>query len=211
MPQVEGVIDLLRSQHTHFTSSQAIAIIPAFPCFKLSYSFLTPEALSFNSNTYNSYLIYLSTRKNVTILDIPILPAQLSDDGMHIQVNSTSYLYDSLQHYVDHCVTEQQLLLHRPLRSRTARTRRNQKRHLKLRERQREQTVTRSISPVWNLHQLKTYLKYRHVNINRLPEIHQHQLHLQFAHRVHQQYAENKLSFDEFDDTHYSSWISRAQ
>jgi hypothetical protein len=147
----------------------------------------------------------------LTILNLPITPNQLSNDGLHIHVPYLSNLYIPIQQYFDYIVNQQQPLTHRTQRSRAATTRRNNKRHAKLRQRQRSQTVTRTISRIWPLHELKAYLKHKNIQFCRLPEIRNHQLHIQFTHSVDQQYAENILSFNEFDDNHYHNWISYKQ
>ncbi len=209
--QVEDIINLIQSQHVHLTQKHNISIVSAFPCFKLSSSFPTQEALSSNIDRYNYHLNQLSLYKNLTILNIPITPDQLSYDGLHIHVHYLSNIYIPIQQYFENIVDQQQLLTQRSQRSRAAKTRRNQKRHDKLRQRQRSQTVTRKISRIWNLHDLKAYLKHKNIKFSRLPEIRNHQLHIQFNHYVDQQHAENMLSFNEFDDNNYNNWISQKQ
>jgi hypothetical protein len=198
--QVEDIITLIQSQHVHLTQKHNISIVSAFPCFKLSSSFPTQEALSSNIDRYNCHLNQLSLYKNLTILNIPITPDLLSNDGLHIHVHYLSHIYIPIQQYFEYIVNQQHSLTHRTQRSRAAKTRRNNKRHDKLRQRQRSQTVTRTISRSWNLRDLKAYLKHKNIKFSRLPEIRNHQLHIQFNHYVHQQYAEHILSFNEFDD-----------
>ncbi len=173
--------------------------------------FPTQEALSSNIDRYNCHLNQLSVYKNLTILNIPITPNQLSNDGLHIHVHYLSNIYIPIQQYFVYIVNQQQPLTHRTQRSRAAKTRRNTKRHAQLRQRQRSQTVTRTISRSWNLRDLKAYLKHKNIKFSRLPEIRNHQLHPQFNHYIYQQYAENILSFHEFDNNNYNNWISQKQ
>lgn len=211
LSQVEVVLDHLHSQHPHLNTKTNIYIIPAFPCLKVSSSFGTQESLSFNIAHYNHYLHQLSIRKNFSILPVPILPNQLSPDGMHIHVNYIPHFYATIQQHIKNLVRLPPPILQRTSRSIVAKSRRNKKRHQKLRERQRNQIVTRNISRVWELTQLKTYLQHRNILYAHLPEIYNHQLRLQFTHRSQQQYAERVLSFDEFNDDKYYNWISRRQ
>ena len=207
--QVEVVIDQLQLQHTHLNSKTTISIIPAFPCYKLSSSFRTSKSLSFNIEQYNQYLHQLSIRKSFSILTVPILPNQLSHDGMHIHVNNISNVYTTILHQIENSLRSPPPETPHTFRSLEAKSRRNKKRHQKLRERQRSQVVSRNISRIWELNDLKAYLQHRNIRYAHLPEIYNHQLHIQFTHRSQQEYAERILSFDAFNDDNYYNWISR--
>jgi hypothetical protein len=206
--QIDDIIDLIRSQHPHLIHQQNITIASVFPCFKVSSLFPTHDLLSSNINQYNYHLRELSSRKNFHVLDIPITGDHLHHDGMHVHVTHLPNLYNFIQQYFDAIIQHQTKSNRSKRRSRTAITRRNKRRHEKLRKRQAAQTVVRPIARIWKLSDLKDYLKYKNIKFNRLPEIRNHQLRLQFTHLVHQQQAENILAFNDFDDNSYYNWIS---
>jgi 3'-phosphoadenosine 5'-phosphosulfate sulfotransferase (PAPS reductase)/FAD synthetase len=150
----------------------------------------------------------LSFRKNITILDLPITGDHLHNDGMHVHVKHLSMFYNTIQQYFQDLIPHQTKPPQSKRRSREAITRRNKQRHQKLKTRQAAQTVIRPIARVWKLRDLKDYLKFKNIKYSRLPEIHNHQLCIQFNHLVHQQEAEKILNFQDFDETSYYNWLS---
>ena len=46
---------------------------------------------------------------------------------------------------------------------------------------------------------------------SRLPEIRRHKLSIQFNNQVHQQHAEQTLTYADFDESSYSQWTSNKQ
>ncbi|CAF4964696.1 unnamed protein product [Rotaria sp. Silwood1] len=207
--QVDNLIDLIRSHHTHLKHQTDISISSVFPCLKPSFLFSSISTLLSNINNYNTLLNDLATRKNFTVVDLPITVDQLNHDGMHIHINHLPYLWSIIQQYFDILVyqkTTKPSLSHS--RSRKAIARRNKRRHEKQKKRQAIQTVTRPIARIWKLQDLKTYLKYKNIKYGRLPEIRRHQLCIQFNNQLHQQHAEQILNFTDFDEQSYYNWIS---
>ncbi|CAF4904631.1 unnamed protein product [Rotaria sp. Silwood1] len=68
---------------------------------------------------------------------------------------------------------------------------------------------TLSLPRVWQLRDLKTYLKSKNIHHTRLPEVRHHQLRIQFNHLNHLQHAEQTLLPTDFDEQNYYSWISQ--
>lgn len=201
--QLDHLIDIIRDQHSHLTRQNRVMIISTFPCTKTSNVFPTSHLLMNNINQYNTMLLHLSNTKHFSLLTIPITNDHLHVDGMHIQVQHVPFIYNFIQQSIDLLLSNSNTG-----RSLEAKQRRNKKRHEKLRERQRTQTVVRPIAPNWNLHELKAYLKFKNINNNRLSEIRKHKLCLQFNHLNDQQYAEQALVHDEFSRQNYEHWLS---
>ncbi|CAF3328907.1 unnamed protein product [Rotaria sp. Silwood2] len=207
--QVDNLIDLIRSHHIHLNHLTDISISSVFPCLKPSFLFSSISTLLSNINNYNTLLKDLATRKNFTVVDLPITADQLNHDGMHIHINHLPFIWNIIQQYFDMLVlqkTTTRSLSHS--RSRTAIARRNKRRHEKQKKRQAIQTVIRPIARIWKLKDLKTYLKYKKIKYGRLPEIRRHQLCIQFNNRLHQQHAEQILNLTDFDEQSYYNWIS---
>ena len=205
--QVENFISLLRSHHTHLTRKSTISIVSVFPCFKPSSSFPLTSLLSSNINNYNQLLKDLSLRQNFSVVDLPITSKHLSSDGMHVHYNYLSLITTSIRYYFDEIISKINKRIYSQHRSRIAITRRNKKGHQKLK--QKAHTVVRPIHRIWKLKDLKAYLKHKHITYNRLPEIYNHQLRIQFNNSPRQQHAEQTLTLNDFDEKSYYDWISR--
>jgi hypothetical protein len=206
--QIDEIIDLIRSQHPHLTHKYDITIASTFPCFKTPSLFPTTSLLLFNIHQYNDLLQELSFRKNFNVIDIPITTDQLHHDGMHIHVHSLPYIHEYIQQYLSTIIQQQTQSNKKRTRSREAIHRRNKRRHEKLRQRQAIQSVTRPIARIWKLNDLKSYLKYKNIKYNRLLNIRNHQLSIQFNHIKHQQSAEHILTLNDFDENSYHHWIA---
>ena len=109
---------------------------------------------------------------------------------MHLHYNYLSLVTNSIRYYCDEIISKINKRLHPQHRSRTAITRRNKKGHQKLKQKQKAHTVVRPIHRIWKLKDLKAYLKHKHIAYNRLPEIYNHQLRIQFNNSLRQQHAE---------------------
>ena len=207
--QVENFISLVRSHHTHLTRKSTISIVSVFPCSKPSSSFPLNSLLSSNIHNYNQLLKDLSLRKNFSVTDLPITPEHLSSDGMHVHYNYLSLLTTSIRYYFDEIISKINKRIHSQHRSRIAINRRNKKGHEKLKQKQKAHTVVRPIHRIWKLKDLKAYHKHKHITYNRLPEIYNHQLRIQFNNSLRQQHAEQTLTLNDFDEKSYCDWISR--
>lgn len=210
--QVNDIVDLLRSQHPHLMNKTDINMVSTFPCLKPSLFFPSGSSLFSNLNYYNNLLKQLASSKNFTVIDLPITEDHLGPDGMHIHLDHLSFLFNTIQAYLGtlvrprtnstqshHCSPERVTIMCR-----------HQRRHDKPKHRQMALTVIRPIARVWKLKDLKTYLQHKRIKFIRLPEIHHHQLHIQFNNVGHQQYAERNLPFTAFDQQSYYDWISTA-
>jgi hypothetical protein len=206
--QIDDLIDLIRNHHSHLSNKTDITIASVFPCFKPSSIFTSNSSLSSNLTHYNNLLKELACNKNFTVLDLPVTRDHLNYDQMHVHVQHLPFLFNFIHLYFDDLIQQLNQIQHIHRRSRTAITRRNHKRHAKLKQRQALQTVTRPIARVWKLPDLKAYLRYHQIKYSRLPEIRRHQLTIQFNNIQHQQFAEHKLPVTAFTEQNYFDWIS---
>lgn len=210
LSEITEVISLIRSIHSHLQSKQSISIVHAFPCLKISKLFPYLSSLAQNIVEYNIGLDDLSNRLNFTVINLNITETHLHEDGMHINYQYQSFLFDNIRKFVDVFFEQRTPLVHPHCRSRVAVTRRNKKRLIKLREKQRSHTVIRLIDRDWKLRDLKDYLKYKQINFTRLPEVYNHRLRIQFNTLADQQYAEKTLSSDDFTSENYQIWIAKV-
>ena len=188
--QLENTICLVRSHHTQLIHNSSISIVSVFPCSKPKSLFLLNSLLSSNISNYNQLLKDLSLRQNFSVVDLPITHEYLSSDGMHIHYNYLSFLSTTICHYFDELISKIKKRTHSQHRSRAAIIRRNKKRHEKLKQKQEVHTVIRPTHRIWKLKELKAYLEYKHITYNRLPEIYNHKLRIQFNNSLRQQHAE---------------------
>ncbi|CAM4981871.1 unnamed protein product [Rotaria socialis] len=208
--QIEDIISLLRSHHPHLLHKTDITVATVFPCYKPSFRFQTHSLLSSNINNYNELLKNLSSLRNFSILDLPINGDHLGHDGMHLDSIDISYLSNTIQEYVHDLVSKRITPVKSLRRSRTALNRRNKKRHEKLKQKQKTHVVIRHIDRIWPLKYIKAYLMYKNIKYNRLPEIWQQKLCIQFTNPVHREHAEKTLTINDFDEHSYSEWCSQV-
>ncbi|CAF3729490.1 unnamed protein product, partial [Rotaria socialis] len=207
--QVEDIISMLRSHHPHLVQKADITIAIVFPCYKPSSRFQTHSLLSSNVNNYNELLKNLSSLHNFSILDIPIAGDHLGRDGMHLDSIHISYLSNTIQEYVHDLMSKRITPIKSLRRSRTALNRRNKKCHEKLKQKQKTHVVIRHIDRIWPLKEIKTYLAYKKIQYNHLPEIWKQKLCIQFTYPVHREHAEKTLTLNDFDENSYSEWCSQ--
>ncbi|CAF0988794.1 unnamed protein product [Rotaria magnacalcarata] len=207
--QVEDIISTLRSHHPHLAQKTDITVATVFPCYKPSFRFQTHSLLSSNINNYNKLLKNLSSLRNFSILDLPINGDHLGRDGMHLDSIHISYLSNTIQEYVHDLMSKRIAPVKSLRRSRTALRRRYKKRHEKLKQKQKTHVVIRHIDRIWPLKDIKAYLMYKNIKYNRLPEIWQQKLCIQFTNPVHREHAEKTLTINDFDEHSYSEWCSQ--
>ena len=148
-------------------------------------------------------LVDSSVRFNFSILNLHITADQLKGDGMHVHSNYRSWVCNAI---TAHCTTT--LDTHRTLtqfrhRSRAALTRRNNKRHKRSEHQRKAYSVTRPIDRSWKLQHIKVFLKQREIKYSRLPEIYHHRLRIFFNSADAQQYADQILAPDNFNERNY--------
>ena len=204
--QIEEIINKIRFNHSHLSAKDAITIIATFPCFKPSYHFPSIDLLMQNIGNYNGQLQLLSNRLNFSYVDFDIDPHHLRNDHLHLQDQYQPLLYTKLINYVDSLLLEKPTIPQSQRRSRTAVTRRNKKRHEKLKAKQKQHTLTRPIHPSWQLQAVKSFLKTNNIKFTRLPEIYKHQIRIQFNNDKDQHNADQILSSDVFNEHHYIQW-----
>lgn len=204
--QIEHMIDLLRLNYPHFSNPAAIGIVTTFPCYKPSATFPSLLSLQLNRDEYHRLLHDLSLRKNFSVLSIPIEDVHLHTDRIHVHPAHRSIVWNSITQYFDEYDDSSYPSTSSRRRSRAAIARRNKNRHTKIRMRQCNYTITRYIDPTWPLSDLKNYLKHKGIAFARLPEIHHHQLRIQFNNRIRQQHADQVLSQHDFDADNYYNW-----
>ena len=212
LTQVENVVDLIRIHYQHFLQKRNITIACVFPCLKVSTSFPSHSSLLQNIITYNTGLYDLSIRKDFTVVDLNITEAHLDADAMHLHHSHQHFLFANIRTFLDTFTFSQQL--DKPPkshhRSKAAIARRTKKRQNKLKDKLRLHTLVRPIARAWQLQSLKDYLKSKNINFNRLPEIYNRKLRIQFYDNNTHQHAERTLSTDEFTEEAYHKWISNA-
>ncbi|CAF3331978.1 unnamed protein product [Rotaria socialis] len=152
----------------------------------------------------------LSSLRNFSILDLSINGDHLGHDGMHLDSIDISYLSNTIQEYVHDLMSKRITPVKSLSRSRTALNRRNKKRHEKLKQKQKTHVVIRHIDRIWPLKYIKAYLMYKNIKYNRLPEIWQQKLCIQFTNPVHREHAEKTLTINDFDEHSYSEWCSQV-
>ncbi|CAF1357067.1 unnamed protein product [Rotaria sordida] len=206
IPQIEDIVNLIRVHNPHLTHKHGITIVETFPCFKVSNTFPSITSLSNNIAIYNKELQLLSERMKFSCINFHITYEHLHRDQMHLHHQHQDFLYDTIMNYFHMLIEKKLIISQNQRRSRPAITRRNKKRHEKLRTKQQHHTLIRSISPLWKLHDIKQYLSYYNIQYARLPEIYKHRLRIQFNNELYKQQADTILSSTIFDEEHYLDW-----
>ncbi|CAF4190956.1 unnamed protein product [Rotaria sp. Silwood2] len=201
-------IHLIRSNYNHLRRKINISICSTFPCLKPSSQYPSTTSLLSNLIDYNTRLYNLSNQLNFSIVDLPINNYHISPDGIHLDVQHQSLLFDFIQQHLIQLINK----IHPPThnqRSHEAKVRRNHKRHQRLKQKQKLNVVIRSIDPVWQLKYITSYLKDKNIKCNHLPQIRHHQIFIQFNNSTRKQEAEQILVSDVFDEHHYYQWMAQ--
>jgi hypothetical protein len=209
--QVEEIINLIRSNHVHFNKKHDITILTTFPCYKTTTRFPTTKLLSNNIDLYNENLKLLSDRMKFSYLDLNINDYHLHNDLMHLKFEHQHIIYDTIINYFNELIIKKQTAPQSQRRSREAITRRNRKRHQKLKLKQQQYTLTRTIHPTWKLKEVKELLKLYQIQYARLPEIYKHKIRIQFNKEIYQQHAEQVLSSTAFSEENVIAWRQQHQ
>ncbi|CAF4291241.1 unnamed protein product [Rotaria sp. Silwood2] len=206
LQEVAHTINYLHQHYPNLHRKEAIAIVATFPCLKYYPYFPSTLTLSANIDLYNEQLQILSTNLRYTVLDFQVAEAHLTSDQMHLHFNHRHITYNRiLEHF--------QQLSQRPpptqrthLRSTAATTRRNQKRHAKLKHKQHQFTISRPIDIHWKPKHVKHLLKQYNITYARLPEIHKHVIKIQFNNPKDRDHADEQLPTDIFNEEHFHQY-----
>ena len=123
--QVEEIVNLIRSNHTHLQRKHTITITTTFPCYKTSTRFSSTAALLLNINLFNELLLSSSNRLNFSCLDLHIDQQHLHYDMMHIKHQYQHIIYDSIINHFQTVVRTKSYGPQSQQRSRAAITKRN--------------------------------------------------------------------------------------
>ena len=211
MPQIQEIIELTRSNHSHLKSTRAISIVYPFQCLKPSTRFSTTHLLNSNIDSYTGSLADLASRAHISLIDSQVSIDQLHDDGMHLQPQYQSSLYSTLCQHISHIVSRHTLSLCTVRkRSIAAINRRNEQKNARLLAKRKQHTLIRPIHGSWLLKDTKQYLKNQRIHYARLPEIYRHQLRIQFNSVVDLNRANEALPMNAFNEERYIAWTSRT-
>ncbi len=94
-------------------------------------------------------------------------------------------------------------------RSREAITRRNKKRHQKLNIKRQQHKIKRKIHHQWTMIQIKQYLDLLHIKHARILPIYKKILRLQFNNQHDQDFADEQLGIDVFNENHYQEFVNK--
>ena len=207
--QVAFTINYIHEHHTHLKHKRQVAVVLAFPCLKPTSSFPSTSLLLSNIVKYNEDLKQLSTDLNFTFIDFNVDVTYLADDQMHLHFNHRHLVLNSIQqHFLD--LAQYQPRVHAKIRSRTARRRRNKRRHDQMKVNRQQFIIHRNISPHWLLKNVKQYLIEHNIKYARLPEVQRHVLCIQFNNPVDRDYADSVLPLDVFTNAQSSTQLSSS-
>ena len=205
--QIINFVNVIRSNHPTLTHKTSIIISIPFPCLKTSSKFSSTDSLSNNNHIYTNTLNDLAIEMNFSLIDFKITTDQLQRDQMHVD----HHYYPLLWSKVLECFEELHKLKtksHSQHRSVESKQRRNRHKHEKEKSRYKTFECIRPIARIWKLKELKQFLKQNDIHYARLPEVHRHQLKIQFRSFNDHQFAEHRLTADAFDEKHFLTWIS---
>ena len=148
--QVNQIILSLRSRHPHLTQTGKIIIVATFPCLKPSAHFPSIVSLQNNIHIYNRLLLALSTQQSFSFVDFHVTPDMLSPDRMHLDYRYRNLISELILDYVNRLSIPQYDPISSRSRSRSATTRRNRKRHNKLKHKQYRFTLAQDVHPIWS-------------------------------------------------------------
>ena len=96
-----------------------------------------------------------------------------------------------------------------PNRTADSKQRRNQRRHAKRHERRLQHIISRTISPLWTLSQVKQYIRHLNVRFAFLAPIRHNTLRIAFNHEVEMTIGDHALPEALFDNAHYHEWLAQ--
>ena len=205
LDQIQHVISTIRRQHHQFDNKDSISIVTTFPCLKLSHTFPRPELLQYNIQSFNEQLFSLATNLNFTITDFAIELYHLNRDQLHINQNYSNIVPDNIFNYFEWLNSKSTSTNKKNnCRSENAIKRRNQRRHLRLAEKQANLYICRTISPPWTLKSIKTYLQKNQIQFTKLSPIRNNQLRVRFNNSHTLQAANIMLPQDFFSFENFS-------
>ncbi|CAF4615924.1 unnamed protein product [Rotaria socialis] len=204
--QVEAIVNMIRLNHHHIDHLGKITIAATFPCLKVSSCFPTIDLLLNNINLYNQQLEILSRRLGFSFLDFHITPEHLHRDHLHLQHQYKNILHTTIVQYFDSIIAKQIKSPQSQHRTSTAITRRNKRRHEKLKEKQQQHILTRSLSQSWTIPDIKNILKHHAIKFARICSVANHKIRIQFNNTKDQQHADNLISLTFFDDNNFAIW-----
>ncbi len=182
---VQNLISVLRQNHPHLSSQQAIGIVTTFPCGKPSNTFRTPTLLQHNIDLYNNQLQTLSSHLNFTVIDFQVEPQHLSPDLLHLHKQFSNLIPHNIFNYFN-TLSSASIVPPPKVSSRSAeaiqrRTKRcKQLRKLRLAEKRTMFYINRTITHPWTLNHVKTYLQNKHLPFAKISPIRRNHVHIRF-------------------------------
>ncbi|CAF1427052.1 unnamed protein product [Adineta steineri] len=225
--QVQQIIFSVQQNYPHLNQPGKISISLTFPCFyPLRGRFL--EDLIYNIHVYNEQLRFLSTTMNFNILDFHITNYHLDGDKMHIQPRFLGYIINSITNHFDQvietvspptlptpptppasAVPDNKKAPQSSNRSSEALQLRNKKRHEKRKEKQQKHQIKRKIHYQWINDEIKQYLDSLNIKYAYIPPVYGNILRIQFNNKIDQDFADEHLGFDIFNENHYKEFVNK--
>jgi hypothetical protein len=182
---VHDFLSVLRQNHPHLSSQQAISIVTTFPCGKPSNTFRTPTLLQHNIDLYNNQLQTLSTHLNFTVIDFQVQPQHLSPDHLHLHKRFSALVPRNIFKYFN-TLSSASIVPPPKVSSRSAeaiqrRTKRcKQLRKLRLADKRTMFYINRNITHPWTLNHVKTYLQNKHLPFAKISPIRRNHVRIRF-------------------------------
>jgi hypothetical protein len=206
---VQDLISVLRQHHPHLSSQQAICIVSTFPCGKSSNTFPTPTLLQHNIDLYNEQLQTLSIHLNFNVIDFNVQPQHLSPDHLHLHKSFSDLVPDHIFNYFN-ILASTSTAPPPKVSSRSAEAiqrrnqHRNQRRRLRLSEKQTTFYISRTVNPPWTPKHINTYLKNNQLPFAKISPVRHNQVRIRFNNDLTLQVTDSSLPQDFFSSGNFS-------
>jgi len=206
---VQDLISVLRQHHPHLSSQQAVCIVTTFPCGKPSNTFPTPTLLQHNIDLYNEQLQTLSVHLDFTVIDFDVQPQHLSPDHLHLHKSFSDlvphHIFNDFNILASTSTTPPPKVSSRSAEAIQRRTQhRNQRRRLRLTEKQTMFYISRTITPPWTPKHIKTYLQTKQLPFAKISPVRHNQVRIRFNNDLTLKATDSSLPQDFFSSGNFS-------